>query len=397
MIADLKSIPINPDPIRLNLGSGETMIEGYQPLDRALGDEVYPLDYPDGSVSEIRASHVLEHFSHRDIADVVADWARALQPGGLLKIAVPDFEKIAQRYLSGANIPTEAFVMGGHVDENDRHGALFDFSQLCDILKAAGLIGISRWRSEIQDCASLPISLNLQAFKPPAVWPKTSAVMSAPRLTFTDNAFCLPMLQRLGIEPRKVTGAYWGQCMTRGLEIALEEDNPEWLLTVDYDSIYTSQDVLSLLLLAQHQSDRIDALAPLQMRRGKAQPLFTMRADDGQNRTEIPREVFDVEFVKVSTAHFGLTVLKASALKELPRPWFQSEPDQDGRWGEDRVDEDVNFWRRWERAGNSIYIASRIPIGHAELMIQWPNMDLETIYAPPSEFWADGKPEHVWR
>ena len=36
--------------------------------------------YPDGVADEIRASHVLEHFSHTITLDVLREWARVLKP-----------------------------------------------------------------------------------------------------------------------------------------------------------------------------------------------------------------------------------------------------------------------------------------------------------------------------
>ncbi len=74
---------------KLNLGAGSAPMDGWENLDRKTGEEIYPLNR-DG-VDEIRASHVLEHFSHQKIPTVLADWVGALKPGGLLKIAVPDF------------------------------------------------------------------------------------------------------------------------------------------------------------------------------------------------------------------------------------------------------------------------------------------------------------------
>ncbi len=45
--------------LRLNLRSKDTEIEGYINVDKTLGMEAFPLDYPDGSCAEIRASHIL--------------------------------------------------------------------------------------------------------------------------------------------------------------------------------------------------------------------------------------------------------------------------------------------------------------------------------------------------
>ena len=61
--------------LRLNLGAGSIPIEGYENIDRKSGHEVYPLTVH--GVDEIRASHVLEHFSHTEIGAVLTDWVKA--------------------------------------------------------------------------------------------------------------------------------------------------------------------------------------------------------------------------------------------------------------------------------------------------------------------------------
>jgi hypothetical protein len=120
----------------------------------------------DGSVEEIRASHILEHFPAADTLPILREWVRALKPGGWLKIAVPDFKWIAEAYLKGERVPFHAYAMGGQTDEHDFHKALFDRPALWKLLIEAGLEHVRTWESEIKDCASLPVSLNLMAQKP---------------------------------------------------------------------------------------------------------------------------------------------------------------------------------------------------------------------------------------
>jgi hypothetical protein len=43
---------------------------------------------------------------------------------------------------------------------------MFDRERLRKLLADAGLVLISPWKSEIDDCAAYPISLNLEARKP---------------------------------------------------------------------------------------------------------------------------------------------------------------------------------------------------------------------------------------
>jgi predicted SAM-dependent methyltransferase len=73
------------------------------------------------SVDEIRASHVLEHFPNGQIEAVIADWVRCLKKGGKLKIAVPDFEKIAKAISPTTARRTRATLFGGQTDANDFH------------------------------------------------------------------------------------------------------------------------------------------------------------------------------------------------------------------------------------------------------------------------------------
>jgi len=383
--------------VRLNLGAGDHPLEGWENLDRRSGQEIYPLDRADASVDEIRASHVLEHFSHRETLDVLRDWVRVLRPAGRLRLAVPDFERIARDYLAGAAAPHEGYVMGGHVDANDHHGALFDAESLGALMREAGLLAVTRWTSDVEDCSGLAVSLNLQAYKPPASLPRISACMSVPRLGFMDNFFAATgALTPLRIPLRKHTGAFWGPCLTRCIEQALEEDAPEWILAIDYDSIYGRDDVLALAMAAMH-CPRADAIAPVQCSRTRNHAMFSVLDAEGRRVESADRSFLAGEVVRVATAHFGLTLLRASALRAMPRPWFQGTPDPAGAWGDGRTDDDVHFWRQWERGGFSLYLAPRVAIGHAELMVRWPDGNLEPIHQHPSEYWQSGKPEGVWR
>jgi SAM-dependent methyltransferase len=382
---------------KLNLGAGDTVLEGYEPRDGARGDSLFPLPDADGSIDEIRASHVLEHFASAEVPKVIADWTRALKPGGVLKIAVPDFEVIAGAYLQGKPVNVQGYVMGGQTDDRDFHKTIFDQDELERLLRSVGLIGIRRWDSEIADCARLPVSLNLAGTKPLARRPRVAAAMSVPRLGFMDNFFAaMRALPRLGITLHKHTGAFWGQCLTRCIEEILEAGEPEYILTIDYDTIFTDRDVEQLLALAVAYPE-VDAIAALQASRWNAEPLMTKRAADGKNGESWSRETFAPDLTAIATAHFGLTLIKVEALKTLPLPWFKGEPDADGRWGDAKVDDDIWFWKQWEAAGRSLMLANHVVVGHAELMIRWPDRNLQATYQLSSEFWKSGPPANVWR
>lgn len=385
--------------IRLNLGAGNAQLPGYRNLDGHNGDVLFPLPVDDCSVDEIRASHVLEHFSHRVTGSVLADWVRALKPGGEIYIAVPDLARVAKAYLDGVPGPWQAVLMGGQVDNLDVHLAAFDREALTEAMLAAGLADIDEWPGSDLECSGLPFSLNLCGRKPsPKLGDlgKVVAVMSVPRLGFMDNFQCMERaLRPLGIGTFKHTGAFWGQTITEAMERAIA-GGAGTILTVDYDSVFTPADVVELLKILQDRP-AADAVCALQSHRMRPLPLMTVLDDDGTVMSDVPWDWLQRPALRIRTGHFGLTAIRAAAVVDLPPPWFHGRPGDDGRWGDDKVDDDIAFWHLWFAEGRTLYLAPRVAIGHAELMIRWPGEDLQAIHQHPSEFWADGKPKGCWR
>lgn len=391
--------------IKLDLGAGPVSPPGFRPMGNAHGSAIYPLsDIADGSVDEIRASHVLEHFPNSQVVDVLKHWVGKLKPGGVLKVAVPNLEWIAKAYLDGVDAPIMGYLMGGQTAPDDFHQSTFDTELLAEALRLAGLIEVKPWKSELQDCAALPVSLNLQAFKPrPLVGAdgkqlKISAIMSVPRLGFMDNFFCVQeALPAMGVKVQRFTGAFWEQCMERGLQAALADQQPDLILTLDYDTVFKRFDV-ERLVQTMAERPEIDALAPIQSARWSAAPLLTMDPPLGMKNGQITPDAFLDDVTRIRTAHFGLTLFRASSLAKLPRPWLWSQPAPDQTWGAERVDADIYFWKQWAAAGLSLYSANRVAVGHLELMVLWPGADdFSVIPQLASAFQKTGKPEGTWK
>lgn len=404
--AEVAEIPESP-AIKLDIGGGERPIPGYQLVDRRAGQEAYPLAWPDNSVDEIRASHVLEHFGHGKTQAVLTDWVRALKPGGVLRVAVPSLNYILDAYNRPGNTePIEGYLFGGQTDENDFHYAGFNRRKLWALMSRAGLIDIQTWESEVRDCAALPVSLNLKGIKPPpdvaipdiAERLRVAAVMSTPRLGFMDMFGCaFQALSAQRIPFKKVTGAFWGQCLERCIEDVTKESELDAVLTIDYDTIFDKDDVGVLMrLMLEHPE--ADAIAAVQSKRETPYPLLTIADETGdRNRKQVQWEMFEPSLAPIRTAHFGLTLLRVKALLDVPHPWFLGVPGTGNRWGEFRKDPDIYFWDHWRECGKTLFLANHVVVGHCELMIAWPNLDLTTIHQHCAEYHAKGKPEDVWR
>jgi hypothetical protein len=389
---------------KLDLGAGPVSPEGFTALGHDQGSEIFPLPYEPNSVDEIRASHVLEHFPHGQTIQVLLNWVSKLKPGGRLSIAVPNFNWIAEHYVAGHELNTAGFTMGGQSDDYDYHKALFDEELLAESLRLAGLIDIETWTSELQDCAALPVSLNLCGTKPRkrsergADQLTVAAVMSVPRLGFMDNFFCaFEALSPMGIPLSRYEGAFWDACLERTITKTLDDHAPELILTIDYDTVFKRSDVEQLIQIMQERPE-VDALAPMQSARGDGRPLLTLDLPLGvEKHDRIPHGVFADDVTKLKTAHFGLTLIRASALAKMKKPWFWGQPNDAGDWGEGRTDADIYFWKQFEKDGLGLYSANRVVVGHLELMIRWPGQNLDAQFQMPGEWRDNGKPEGAWK
>ncbi len=58
------------------------------------------IPFPDESVDAVYHSHILEHIDRGDVPAYLGEIYRALKPGGIQRICVPDLESLARNYLS---------------------------------------------------------------------------------------------------------------------------------------------------------------------------------------------------------------------------------------------------------------------------------------------------------
>jgi len=194
-----------------------------------------------------------------------------------------------------------------------------------------------------------------------------------------ENTYCRNMIDKAisdsGLKLAVSLGVFYGQCMQMMME-DVSEKGCDFILTVDGDSLITRKNIDRLIYMIANR-EGIDALAAMQVRRSMRYPLFTV--GNSQSVDVDPTEPFPV-----TTAHFGLTAIRASKLLQTPKPWFASKCSPEGTWGREsgKVDDDIWFWNQWKEAGNTVYIDPGCCIGHMEEMI--------AVYGP------DMKPTHIY-
>lgn len=183
---DVKGDCRNDDgAIRLNLGAREHRIKGFKSID--LGHEAdYRQDVRDlrnfstDSVTEIYASHILEHIKKPDVVGALREWHRVLKPGGFLYISVPDFGRVVESWLRCGRVLHEWHIdilYGNQGGEGEYHYQCYDANWLGLRLVDAGFDREKVWvinrmpygvgdRSNLADTIDgKPISLNVRAEK----------------------------------------------------------------------------------------------------------------------------------------------------------------------------------------------------------------------------------------
>jgi hypothetical protein len=150
-------------PIRLNLGCGDKILDGYINVDVApsragkkpdvLCDLHHLEPFASDSVDEILAVHVIEHFWRWEVVDILKEWVRVLKPGGKLILECPNLITACQEFLKDPlqrsrpdkNGQTTMWVFYGDPGWKDPlmvHRWGYTPESLAEVMREAGLIEI---------------------------------------------------------------------------------------------------------------------------------------------------------------------------------------------------------------------------------------------------------------
>lgn len=132
--------------MKLHLGCGKRYIPNFVHIDIVNFEHIDYLSniddlsmFKDDSVDLIYNCHVLEHFHRMKVSNVLKEWYRVLKPGGVLRIAVPDFEAICEAYLETRDMSIAIGPIMGRQDFlYNIHYNIFDFKSLETLLSEVG-------------------------------------------------------------------------------------------------------------------------------------------------------------------------------------------------------------------------------------------------------------------
>jgi predicted SAM-dependent methyltransferase len=103
-------------------------------------DLSYGLPFADGTLDFVYSSHFIEHLFRKDARFLFKEMYRALKPGGMIRISIPDLAYAISLYQSGRK---EKMLSSYFFVEDDdsyyaRHKYMYDFDMLTAVLKEVG-------------------------------------------------------------------------------------------------------------------------------------------------------------------------------------------------------------------------------------------------------------------
>lgn len=175
--------------VNLNLGCGNINHEKFINIDGYPYPHVHYVQqverlpqFKDDSVDLIYSSHCLEHFKYSQTKQVLEEWYRVLKKGSILRLSVPDFDKLVHIYELHQRDPDVIIeqLMGGQDNKYNFHLTVLNKVNLSKMLREVGFVDVREWMPGADDITTFDdfsiykkevagnkyeISLNIEAVK----------------------------------------------------------------------------------------------------------------------------------------------------------------------------------------------------------------------------------------
>ena len=123
------------------------------------------LPFKNGSFAQVYSAAVIEHFSHRQVRQVLVEWIRVLKKDGVLEIKCPDLRARALLFVLNPNWKNVTDIYGGQDYEGNYHKCGFSYELLKSLLESCGITRIRRVINGYKGIPFIPDCLHVKGIK----------------------------------------------------------------------------------------------------------------------------------------------------------------------------------------------------------------------------------------
>jgi predicted SAM-dependent methyltransferase len=157
--------------LSLDIGCGENKRRGSIGVDirRTCGVDVIAdarvLPFRNEVFDHVYSSHLIEHFSHREIPRVVAEWVRILKRNGMIEIRCPDLRARALLFFLNPTWQNVKNIYGAQDFPENAHKCGFSFGILKSLLNSVGIKDVKRIIGGYKGIPFIPDCLHVRGIK----------------------------------------------------------------------------------------------------------------------------------------------------------------------------------------------------------------------------------------
>ena len=162
------ALPKNSDgKVLVHIGCGTTNSPEFINVDArplahvhiATSDITSLADFGNETVDLVYMCHVLEHIKKGDLTKVLLEMKRVLKDDGVLRISVPDFDKLIEVYNASAKDVGAICdqLMGGQDHEYNIHYSVFNHQRLSELLKEVGFRKVGSLKACCREIGALKV------------------------------------------------------------------------------------------------------------------------------------------------------------------------------------------------------------------------------------------------
>lgn len=119
------------------------------------------LPFRDGSFDHVFSSHLIEHFSHREVGFVLVEWARVLVRGGTIEIRCPDLRARALLFFLNPSWQNMKNIYGEQDYFGNQHLCGLSYQSLKTLLESHGISNVKRVSKRYKGIPFIPDCLHI--------------------------------------------------------------------------------------------------------------------------------------------------------------------------------------------------------------------------------------------